>query len=65
MREAELDDLWRYVDAAVERARNQGEDVSAISGLERLRGIVMEAHDLAGDGAVQAADQKLRSAMVS
>ncbi|ETW99157.1 hypothetical protein [Candidatus Entotheonella palauensis] len=52
MREAELDDLWRYVDAAVERARNQGEDASIISGLVRLRGIVMEAHDLAGDGAV-------------
>lgn len=64
LREAELDDLWRYVDTAVERARNQGEGASVISELERLRGVVMEAHDLAGDGAVQAAAQKLRRAMV-
>lgn len=65
LREAELDDLWRYVEAALEHARSDGsEDPRTLSNLERLMGIVMGAHDLAGDGAIKESAQKLRSAMV-
>jgi hypothetical protein len=65
LREAELDDLWRYAEATVERARNDGADASMMRRLERLLGIIMEAHDLAGAGATREAAQQLRSAMVS
>jgi hypothetical protein len=58
LREAELDDLWRYVEATVERARNNGADANVMRGLERLLSIIMEAHDLAGDGATSEAAQK-------
>jgi hypothetical protein len=64
-REAELDDLWRYVETTLERARNHGADANVMRGLGRLLGIIMEAHDLAGDGATREAAQKLCSAMVS
>src|SRR5215475_6085210 len=59
LREAELDDLWRYVEATAERARNNSADASVVRGLERLLGIIMEAHDLAGEGAIREAAQKL------
>ena len=47
-REAELDEVWRLVDGALRdfRARGGTKEVAAI--LERLRAIVMRAHDFVG-----------------
>ncbi|GEM_PF-3511895 len=64
LREAELDDIWRYVEATLSRAPAAGEDAASIASLERLLALVMQAHDLAGDGEMVRSAATLRSAMV-
>ena len=63
LREAELDDIWRYVEASIARAEAAREPEDIVAALKRLLGLVMEAHDLAGDGEIAAAAGKLRTAM--
>ena len=60
LREMELDEIWRRVDAVMTREQNAGSDVD---GLERVRKLVFEAHDLAADGNPREAANRLRQAM--
>ncbi len=64
LREAELDDIWRYVEATLSRAPAAGEDAETIASLERLLALVMQAHDFAGDGEIAQSAATLRGAMV-
>lgn len=60
-REAELDEMWRLVDGALRDVRAHGgfEEVAVI--MERLRAIVMRAHDFIGvDSDVAKAAAELR-----
>lgn len=63
-REAELDDLWRYVQAALEDARRTGPESARVHALEGLFQAVTEAHDLTGDGHRLEAASRLRRALV-
>jgi hypothetical protein len=63
-REAELDDLWRYVQAALEEARRPEPESARVDALERLFQAVTEAHDLTGDGRRLEAAARLRQALV-
>ena len=60
LREMELDEIWRRVDTAMTNEQNAGLDVA---GLERVRKLVFEAHDLAADGNPREAANRLRQAM--
>ncbi|HEV7666012.1 MAG TPA: hypothetical protein VGQ62_20945 [Chloroflexota bacterium] len=64
-REAELDDLWRYVQAALEDARRNTADRARVDALDRLFQAVTAAHDLTGDGHRQEAAARLRQALVA
>jgi hypothetical protein len=63
-REAELDDLWRYVQAALEDARRAEPESAQVHALERLFQAVTEAHDLTGAGQRFEAAARLRQALV-
>ena len=59
-RESELDELWRLLDFAVADAHRSGSVPVQIAHLERLRAMVIEAHDLIGvEGNVAAAAERL------
>lgn len=60
LREMELDEIWRRVETVMIRERDSGVDVA---GLERVRKLVFEAHDLAADGNPLEAARRLRAAM--
>ena len=60
IREIELDEIWRRVDAAIKSAEEQGSDLAP---LKRLFDLVFQAHDLAGEGNPLEAARKLRQAM--
>jgi hypothetical protein len=64
IREAELDDLWRYVEAAIDNERRQDPAAESVRHLQRLFGAVSEAHDLTGEGRTKEAAQRLRQALV-
>lgn len=64
-REAELDDLWRYVQAALSDARRERPTSPQADALERLFTAVTEAHDLTGDGHALEAAARLRGALVA
>jgi hypothetical protein len=64
-REAELDDLWRQVDAALEATRHDERGPEEVARLEQLRRRVVEAHDLVGDRQPRAAAECLRRACVT
>jgi len=63
-REAELDDLWRYVQAALDNTRRAMPDEPHVRALETLFEAVTEAHDLTGDGHRLEAAKRLREAIV-
>ena len=48
-REAELDEVWRYVDAALRDAVKQGGSAELTDVLKALRQAVHKVHDLVGD----------------
>ncbi len=64
LREAELDDLWRYVEAAIENARRSDPDSPTAATLEGLFHAVSEAHDLTGEGRTVEAAQRLRAIVI-
>jgi hypothetical protein len=64
-REAELDDLWRYVQAALEDARRTAPLSDQVTALDRLFLAVTNAHDLTGDGHPLEAAARLRQALVA
>ena len=64
IREAELDDLWRYVEAAIDNERRLDPTSAAAAQLERLFEAVSQAHDLTGEGRTKEAAQRLRHALV-
>jgi hypothetical protein len=60
-REAELDEVWRLVDGALRELRAGGGSEDAAAIMERLRAIVMRAHDFVGvDSDVAKAATELR-----
>ncbi len=65
LREAELDDLWRYVEAAIENERRSDPTSTEIAKLEVLFQAVSEAHDLTGEGRMAEAAECLRAVIVS
>jgi hypothetical protein len=65
LREAELDDLWRYVEAAIDNERRVDPASPVARRLEHLFTAVELAHDLTGEGRVGEAAQPLRDALVS
>lgn len=64
LREAELDDLWRYVETALDNERRIDPRSEAAIGLEVLFEAVHEAHDLTGEGRMAEAAARLRRALV-
>ena len=64
-REAELDDLWRYVEAALEDARRSAPDSAQVAALQQLFVAVSRAHDLTGDGHPLEAAAQIRQALVA
>jgi hypothetical protein len=64
-REAELDDLWRYVQAALEDATRRAPQSAQADALQRLFEAVTNAHDLTGDGHPREAAARLRQALVA
>jgi hypothetical protein len=62
-REAELDDVWRHVEAAIKGAEIDSADGPAIAQLRRLLDAVMAAHDLVAGGAADEAARRLRAVM--
>jgi hypothetical protein len=60
-REAELDDLWRVIDTALDGARDQ-RDAEAERFLGSLKTLTHEAHDLVGNEQPHAAAERLRIA---
>ena len=65
LREAELDDLWRHVEAAIENERRGDPASIEIVKLEVLFQAVSEAHDLTGEGRMAEAAERLRAVVVS
>lgn len=65
VREAELDDVWRHVEAAVKAAEKEGDERPALDQLRGLLAAVMDAHDLVAGGAPEAAAARLRTVMTS
>jgi hypothetical protein len=65
LREAELDDVWRHVEAAVKTAEAEGREGPALTQLRGLLATVMEAHDLVAGGSPDVAAARLRSVMTS
>jgi hypothetical protein len=60
-RECELDEIWRLIDLDVASLRASGGPAAEVARLERLRGSIMQAHDLVGvAGDPAAAAQQLR-----
>jgi hypothetical protein len=64
LREAELDDLWRYVEAAIDNERRVDPTSPIAARLTHLFEAVHEAHDLTGEGRMKEAAQQLRDALV-
>lgn len=64
-REAELDDLWRYLDTAIAGLRREtAAETPELRRLIALRAIVNDAHDAVGrDEDAQRAARRLRSAL--
>jgi hypothetical protein len=61
-REAELDEVWRLVEGALRDLRAQGGSGEIAAIMERLRAIVMRAHEFVGvDADVAKAAAELRS----
>jgi hypothetical protein len=60
LREAELDDLWRYVEAAISNERRDAPDSPVAAQLDGLFAAVAEAHDLTGEGRTTEAAELLR-----
>ena len=61
-RECELDELWRLIDLDLASFKVSGGAAAEVARLERLRGIIMQAHDLVGvTGDPAAAAQQLRA----
>ncbi len=54
-RECELDEMWRLIDLDIASLKVSGGAASELAELERLRDIVMQAHDLVGVSADTAA----------
>jgi hypothetical protein len=65
VREAELDDVWRHVEAAVKGTESETGEGPDLEHLRRLLAAVMEAHDLVAGGAPDEAAIRLRSVMTS
>jgi hypothetical protein len=63
IREVELDEVYRRVDAAVRQAQMREVDLEESKVLASVRGLVFEAHDLASQGQPLEAARKLRAAM--
>ena len=63
LREAELDDLWRYVEAAIDNERRADPASPVAARLSHLFAAVEAAHDLTGDGRMQEAAERLRGAL--
>ena len=61
LREAELDDLWRYVEAAIANERRVDPQSPVAAQLDGLFTAVEEAHDLTGEGRTAEAAERLRS----
>lgn len=60
-RECELDEIWRLIDLDISSLRASSGPPAEVARLERLRGIIMQAHDLVGvAGDPAAAAQQLR-----
>jgi hypothetical protein len=60
-RECELDEIWRLLDLDITSLRATGGSADELARLQRLRDIVMQAHDLVGvDGKPAAAAERLR-----
>jgi hypothetical protein len=59
-REAELDDLWRLVETTLVQARDERLPAAEIGRLERLLGLVRDAHDLVGHGRAAACGQAVQ-----
>jgi hypothetical protein len=60
-REAEFDEVWRLVDGALRELRVHGGSDEVATVMERLRAIVMRAHDFVGvDSDVAKAAAELR-----
>jgi hypothetical protein len=64
-REAELDDVWRHVETALNAARKAGQNQESIARLQKLLTAAMEAHDLVAAGSPHEAATRLRSGMQS
>lgn len=62
-REAEMDDLWRFVEASIDRGLREGAEPRAINGLRRLFDAIAEAHDMTGEGRTVEAAARLRLAL--
>lgn len=64
LREAELDDLWRYVETALDNERRSDPASDSAASLALPFAAVHEAHDLTGEGRTTEAAARLRRALV-
>jgi hypothetical protein len=62
-REAELDDVWRHVEAALKSAEMDSPGGPKVEQLRRLLAATMQAHDLVAGGAPVEAARTLREVM--
>jgi hypothetical protein len=63
IREVELDEVYRRVDAAVRQSEEPGSDSGEHDALRKMRDLVFAAHDLASQGHPLDAATSLRAAM--